>query len=70
MDPDPCSEEELETRLVHPFEAKKVYTCPGCNHEIHVGVGHVVVVPRGAPELRRHWHKACWANRSSRRPGR
>jgi hypothetical protein len=26
-------------------------------------MGHVVTVPRDAPDFRRHWHKACWQRR-------
>jgi hypothetical protein len=63
-------EEELAVQRVQPYQARKSYACPGCNGEIGAGVGHVVVVPRPAPDLRRHWHHACWANRSRRRPGR
>jgi hypothetical protein len=63
-------DEEVEVRVVHPFQARKTYRCPGCHQEIAVGLGHLVVIPRGAVELRRHWHKACWENRHRRRPGR
>jgi hypothetical protein len=62
--------DEVEVRVVHPFQARKTYRCPGCHQEIAVGLGHLVVVPRGGVELRRHWHKACWENRHRRRPGR
>ena len=62
--------EEFEVRRIQPYQALKVYVCPGCNQEIAVGVGHVVAVPLEAPDLRRHWHHACWANRDRRRPGR
>lgn len=55
---------------MQPFEARKRYTCPGCNGAIEVGTGHLVVVPRLAPDLRRHWHRPCWAMRDRRRPGR
>ncbi len=60
----------VEVRRVQPYEARKAYLCPGCNQEIGVGVGHVVVVPGDAPDLRRHWHHPCWANRARRPPGR
>lgn len=63
-------EEDLEVTRVQPFQARKTYRCPGCNQEIPPGLGHVVVVPRGAPAERRHWHKACWEHRARRRPGR
>lgn len=62
--------EEVEVRRVQPYQATKEYVCPGCNQEIGIGVGHVVVVPLDTPDLRRHWHHACWANRDRRRPGR
>jgi hypothetical protein len=61
---------ELEVRRIQPYQARKTYICPGCNQDIPPGVGHVVVVPREAPDLRRHWHSGCWANRTRRRPGR
>ncbi len=61
MGPDPqIEEDEVEVRRIHPFEARKTYLCPGCNQDIPPGVGHVVVVPREAPDLRRHWHRHCW----------
>ena len=62
--------EELEIRRVQPYQARKAYLCPGCNQDIAEGLGHLVVVPRAAPELRRHWHHPCWAHRRARRPGR
>ena len=34
-----------------------------------IGQGHEVVVPVGAPDLRRHWHTGCW-RREARRRGR
>jgi len=61
---------DLEIRFIHPFQARKTYLCPGCNHDIAAGVGHMVVVPRAAPDDRRHWHKPCWENRARRRAGR
>jgi hypothetical protein len=60
----------VEVRRVQPYEAVKAYTCPGCNQVIAAATGHLVVVPVGAPDDRRHWHKGCWANRARRRPGR
>ena len=50
----------IEVRRVQPYEARKQYVCPGCNRDIPVGMGHNVCVPRDAPDLRRHWHYACW----------
>jgi len=64
------ADDEVEVRRVQPFEATKRYVCPGCNQGIETGIGHVVAVPKEAPDLRRHWHHSCWANRDRRRPGR
>ncbi|HET9690123.1 MAG TPA: hypothetical protein VFP61_03150 [Acidimicrobiales bacterium] len=58
----------VEVRHVHPFRAIKTYLCPGCEQEIPAGIGHVVVVPVGAADLRRHWHRSCWERRRTRRP--
>ena len=55
----------FDVRHVQPYEAEKMYRCPGCDHEIRPGEGHEVVVPRAAPEDRRHWHSGCW-HRASR----
>ena len=65
---EPAADDDL-VRTVQPYEARKAYVCPGCNQRIDVGVGHVVVVPSGAADLRRHWHHACWSFRHRRRPG-
>ncbi len=62
--------EDVEVRVVHPFQARKDYVCPGCQQTVAAGTGHVVVVPRGAADLRRHWHRSCWDQRHRRRPGR
>ena len=58
---------EVEIRRIQPYQARKAYLCPGCNQEIAVGMGHLVVVPLEAPDLRRHWHLACWEYRDRRR---
>jgi hypothetical protein len=50
----------VDVRHVQPYEAEKSYRCPGCDHDIRPGEGHKVVVPRDAPEDRRHWHNGCW----------
>ena len=60
----------VEVRRVQPYEATKTYVCPGCNRDIRPGEGHLVAVPIDAPDLRRHWHRGCWAARDRRRPGR
>jgi hypothetical protein len=54
---------EFGENMVHPiqpYQARKSYVCPGCDGVIEVGVGHLVVVPEEAPDLRRHWHRGCW----------
>jgi len=56
-----------DVRHVQPYEAVKTYRCPGCDHEIRPGEGHEVVVPRAAPEDRRHWHTGCWRAEQRRR---
>ena len=53
----------VEVRRVQPYEATKPYVCPGCNREIPTGMGPCVTVPADAPDLRRHWHHACWDRR-------
>jgi hypothetical protein len=58
---------EVAVRHVQPYEAVKPYRCPGCDHEIAVGLGHEVVVPVDAPEARRHWHSGCWFREQRRR---
>lgn len=63
-------EDDVEVRFLQPYQATKHYICPGCNQDIPPGMGHMVAVPRDAPDLRRHWHRGCWTNRQRRRPGR
>lgn len=52
--------DDVDARLVQPYQAVKAYRCPGCGRDIPIGMAHVVAVPREAPDLRRHWHKGCW----------
>jgi hypothetical protein len=61
--------DEVQLRRISPSQARKAYLCPGCNQEILPGTAHLVVVPRLAPDLRRHWHTPCWQLRDRRRPG-
>ena len=56
--------------LVQPYQARKRYLCPGCHGSIEKGEGHLVVVPEHTPDLRRHWHRACWQREWRRRHGR
>lgn len=65
-----AADDDIELRFVQPFQATKTYLCPGCNQDIPAGTGHMVAVPRDAPDLRRHWHRGCWNHRRQRRPGR
>jgi hypothetical protein len=48
----------------------KAYRCPGCDHEIAPGVGHIVAWPAegGGLDDRRHWHRPCWNHRFNRLP--
>ena len=59
-----------EVRRIQPYQARKTYVCPGCNQEIRVGTGHVVVVPLNDPPARRHWHTPCFSRTSSTRRNR
>lgn len=65
---EPFDDDDLEVRRVQPYEARKTYVCPGCQRDIPPGTGHIVAVPRLAPDLRRHWHHGCWQGRHRRRP--
>ncbi len=56
-----------EVRFVQPYQATKRYTCPSCNQVIEEGIGHYVVIPKRAPDLRRHWHRGCWERREYQR---
>lgn len=55
----------VEVRRIQPYEATKTYVCPGCHQDIAPGTGHIVAVPAEATDLRRHWHKPCWAQREA-----
>ena len=41
----------VDVRRVQPYDANKVYICPGCNQDIPVGMGHYVCVPADAVDL-------------------
>jgi hypothetical protein len=59
-------------RSVPGAASAKAYRCPGCEQLIRTGAGHVVAWPAdelGSVADRRHWHSACWASRTRRRPG-
>lgn len=55
-------------RRIQPYQATKTYRCPGCDHDIAEGVGHVVAWREGDVEERRHWHRPCWEQRHHRGP--
>ena len=57
---------EVTVRFLQPYQAEKAYLCPGCYREIPEGIGHLVVTPNEAVDLRRHWHRGCWAGRTTR----
>jgi len=50
----------LVIKPIQPYQARKRYACPGCDSKIETGIGHIVVIPELAPDLRRHWHRGCW----------
>jgi len=60
---------DWQVRVIQPYRAVKTYRCPGCDHEIFPRTLHVVVWPQDQPELRRHWHRACWERAPHDRPG-
>lgn len=53
---------------VPPARADKVYRCPGCDHTVDRGIGHVVAWPEDdeTGDWRRHWHSGCWDARARR----
>ncbi|MGH2691461.1 MAG: hypothetical protein ACRDHM_03060 [Actinomycetota bacterium] len=46
--------------VVRQVAGDRSYRCPGCDHEIRNGTSHLVVMPEGSADLRRHWHTPCW----------
>lgn len=66
--PDLWADDAVDVRYVQPYDAHKAYVCPGCNRDIPPRTHHVVAVPHGAADLRRHWHMGCWERRRTRRP--
>ncbi|MDH4112584.1 MAG: hypothetical protein OEV60_07890 [Actinomycetota bacterium] len=45
---------------VRTVGGQKPYRCPGCDHEVRASLVHLVVVPVGDADARRHWHTECW----------
>ena len=54
---------------VREVGGQKAYRCPGCDHEVRPAARHLVVVPTGDADARRHWHTECWRS-ELRRTGR
>lgn len=46
----------------------KAYRCPGCDQIIPMATPHIVAWREEEEDNRRHWHKACWKNRTNRKP--
>jgi hypothetical protein len=65
---DPLTGYPASIRAIQPYQALKIYICPECNDVITQGSSHLVVVPKEAPDLRRHWHSYCWVRRQNRIP--
>jgi hypothetical protein len=63
---DPEAYGEVDVRFLQPYQANKWYVCPNCNRDIEPGTGHYAIVPKEAPDLRRHWHRGCWDGRKTR----
>lgn len=59
---------EFVVRALSPHQATKAYRCPGCDHEVAAGTGHLVAWPAGDVDDRRHWHTGCWRARQRRGP--
>lgn len=67
MKPPPDRLEPEVVKPIQPYQARKEYVCPGCDGIIAAGIGHVVVIPDDAPDMRRHWHHGCWFKERRRR---
>ncbi|MEX0984264.1 MAG: hypothetical protein WD096_04365 [Actinomycetota bacterium] len=52
---------------VREVGGEKEYRCPGCDHLVRAGARHLVVVPVGDTDARRHWHTKCWQSDLRRR---
>lgn len=84
VQPDPRSEiDAISDRLLGPAGARldgydvrssvgktKTYRCPYCQGTIPPGQAHLVSLPDGRPEERRHYHQGCWNKVVRGRPSR
>ena len=61
---------DWRVRSIRGSSSTKVYRCPGCDQEIRPATPHIVAWPDGDQDAthRRHWHKACWTKRHTRKP--
>lgn len=56
-------------RVLQSVNREKEYICPYCQGRVTRGTPHLVVIPSGRMEDRRHYHTACWAKQAGlRRP--
>ena len=39
----------------------KRYRCPYCEGWVEAGSHHIVALPAGTPDNRRHFHTGCWS---------
>lgn len=51
---------EVDGFDVRQVAGDKPYRCPGCDYTVRPGLWHLVIVPDGDPDERRHWHVDCW----------
>ena len=59
----------MEGYQVRVSMGEKAYRCPGCDHEVRPGTQHLVVIPGGDRDERRHWHTGCWKLEARRLSG-
>ncbi|WP_291080616.1 ATP/GTP-binding protein [Dietzia sp. UBA5065] len=60
--------DRYHVRRIPASRSAKDYRCPGCDHVVPAGTGHVAAWPDrpGGEDERRHWHNGCWSGRGSR----
>jgi hypothetical protein len=57
---DPITKLPAKIIFIKKGTSAKSYLCPYCNQKISPGEFHLVVVPQGQKDLRRHWHIPCY----------
>ncbi|MCX6452544.1 MAG: hypothetical protein NT174_05655 [Actinobacteria bacterium] len=61
-------------RSITGSSSSKPYRCPGCDQIIPLATPHIVAwleedeALQSGADFRRHWHKACWTKKNTRRP--